>query len=90
MRISLLVAAAAMLAGPALAQTTEPKASDALTALDKDCQDGKVQACTEASIKRGPSGPERPGSGKEGAREAEEARHATPGAAPMPPATQRR
>ena len=81
MRIAMLTAAAIMLAGPVLAQPAEPKASDALSALDRDCQGGKVQACTEASIKRGPSGVERPGGGKEGAREAEQARNATSGGA---------
>ena len=76
MRFSLLVAAAMMLPGPALAQTPGPATPDELSALDKECQAGKVQACAEASIRRGPSGPERPGSGKEGAREAEEERKA--------------
>jgi hypothetical protein len=81
MRFSLWLAAAALLAGPALAQPTRSKSPDELRALDKDCKGGSVQACTEASISRGPSsGPDRPGGGKAGARDAEESHRTAPGA----------
>lgn len=80
MRFSLVLAAAALIASPALAQPSRSKSPDELRALDRDCRGGSVQACTEASISRGPSGPGRPGSGKAGARDAEEAHRAAPGA----------
>ncbi|MDO9709278.1 hypothetical protein [Paracraurococcus lichenis] len=73
MRPILLAAAAALLATPVLAQGVDPKASGDLAALDKACRDGSVQACTELSVKSGPSGPGAPGSGRAGAREREEA-----------------
>ena len=60
-----IVFMAAVLTGPALAQTSPPTAPPGQSALDRECQAGKASACAQAPGNRGPAGSARQGAGSD-------------------------
>jgi hypothetical protein len=80
MRFGILFVAA-VLTGPALAQSSPPTAPAGQSALDRECRAGSAAACAEASGRRGAAGSARQGAGSD---QPPQVRDATKDANPAP------